>query len=196
MTYSLKDTKKNAHADNVVSVLAWDWPEAEGILKRLNSLLIAGGLPKEESSKITAMVADQSVGNYGRAVQWNGNRKKPDAERLGAFICSAIRSTVIGLSVGLSSGSRSISVSTENGQVRWVDTDGSGGAFDEKLVRAWLYQELLSEDLKAVLRKTGYEEAVLVGDFDFVCSGSCSSSSDAGAVCAELNRKRNRIFNR
>lgn len=158
--------RKNAH---ILSILQLDWPASESIIHRLSDY-ISDSIKANEEPVIYPII-EEALLRYSQLVFHAQKYKYEDPARISAFLDTLITETCKALEVQIAanSGGGAWSVDSGTSFSAWC-TDHPGDLSitphaheDESSLRGLLYDLLICESVKNVLRRTDYEQAVVSG---------------------------------
>lgn len=153
---------------SLLDLLIFDWPDADEILYNLY-LYVSDSIHRNKDPVIYHIV-EQALDSYNDAVFNRDKKKLDDPVRISIFIESLIKSTCSYFEVSIVD-ERGEAWSVDSGE-RFVDwlRNHSGDLKiydhqhqDEASLRGMLYTLVTCESVKKVIKRSGYEDAVLAG---------------------------------
>lgn len=158
--------RKNAH---ILSILQLDWPASELIIQKLSDYI--SDSIKANQEPVIYPIIEEALFRYSQLVFHAQRYKYEDPARLSAFLDSLITETCKALEVQIAAKNGGDVWSVESGTSfsEW-STNHPGDLSitphvheDEPSLRGLLYELLICESVKNVLRRTDYEQAVVSG---------------------------------
>lgn len=158
--------RKNAH---ILSILQLDWPASESIIQRLSDY-ISDSIKANEEPVIYPII-EEALLRYSQLVFHAHRYKYEDPARISAFLDTLITETCKALEVQIAAKSGGEAWSVDSGtafSMWWTSHPGDLSITphtheDEPSLRGLLYDLLICESVKNVLRRTEYEQAVVSG---------------------------------
>lgn len=160
--------RRDRRNTRMLSLLQCDWPAAQAIIERL-SLLIGDGIRADEQPVIYSII-ETALHRYASVVFHENSQKAEDPARIGAFLEAIITETCRSLAIEVVGSSGQVwSIHSGKPFAHWL-YEQSGELKvqttrfrDQEVARQRLYALLTNDSVRAVLRKAGYEEAVVAG---------------------------------
>lgn len=166
--FSSQVRKRTRRHASLVDLLSFDWPDAKKIMNNLYSH-ISDNVHKNNKPVIYDII-DVALDRYHDAVFQKNGKKLDDPKRIAIFIETLIVETCRELELAIVD-EKGDEWTVDSGQpfVAWRDAHpGDLEVYgrthpDEDVLRKMLYTLVTSESIKRVLKRAGYEEAVLAG---------------------------------
>ncbi|TDX26812.1 hypothetical protein DFO67_11577 [Modicisalibacter xianhensis] len=166
--FSSQVRKRTRRHASLVDLLSFDWPDARKIMNNLYSH-ISDNIQINKKPVIYNII-DVALDRYHDAVFQKNGRKLDDPKRIAIFIVTLIVETCRELEVAIVD-EKGNEWTVDAGQpfIAWrEDHPGDLKVYgrshpDEEMLRKVLYTLVTSESIKGVLKRAGYEEAVLAG---------------------------------
>ncbi|MGB1320183.1 MAG: hypothetical protein ACPG5L_04595 [Vibrio gallaecicus] len=157
--------RKNAEA---LTLLQFDWPVSRFVLERISEY-ISDQICADEEPVIYEIIEEALI-RYSEVVHFKSGHKIPDPLRFAVFIEALISETsrIMEIEISDKSGS-SWTVSSGQSFCEWYSKHEGGLTIHPKLhdnensLRSVLYDLITSEQIRSVLRRVNYEEAVMAG---------------------------------
>lgn len=140
-------TLPTSEATHIYALLKLDWPVAERIMVKLGALIVSctGGQPIGQG--ILEAIVEHSVREYGQALYSKKNGKCPDHLRIRVFTDCLLEETYRFI--------RSGQIAMAGGATEMPD------ASTERELRHSLYELLICDSLKRILKESSFEKAIL-----------------------------------
>ncbi|MGO3422687.1 MAG: hypothetical protein ACTIMZ_09535 [Pseudoalteromonas distincta] len=157
--------RKNAEA---LTLLQFDWPVSRFVLERISEYITDHICADEEP--VIYEIIEEALVRYSEAVHFKAGNKIPDPLRFAVFIEALISETsrIMEVEIVDNSGS-SWTVGSGKSFCEWYSKHEGGLTIYPKLhesensLRSVLYDLITSEQIKTVLRRVDYEEAIMAG---------------------------------
>lgn len=157
--------RKNAE---LLTLLQFDWPVSRFVLEKISEY-ISDQIYADEEPVIYEII-EGALFRYSEAVHFKEGKKVPDPVRFGVFIEALISETSRIMEIEIQDGEgRSWNVGSGESFCDWYNTRaGDLNIFpklheNENSLRTVLYELITSEQIRNVLRRVDYEEAVVAG---------------------------------
>jgi hypothetical protein len=157
--------RKNAEA---LTLLQFDWPVSRVVLERISEYITDHICADDEP--VIYEIIEEALIRYSEAVHFKAGKKIPDPLRFAVFIEALISETSRVMEVEIIDEQGS-SWTVGNGQsfCEWYSKHEGGLSVypkvheNEHSLRTILYDLITSDQIKKVLRRVNYEEAVMAG---------------------------------
>ena len=157
--------RKNAE---LLTLLQFDWPVSRFVLEKISEY-ISDQICADEEPVIYEIIEGALI-RYSEVVHFKEGKKIPDPVRFGVFIEALISETSRIMEIEIQDDEGSAwNVGSGTSFCEWYSTHSGGLNIypklheNEKSLRSVLYELITSEQIRSVLRRVNYEEAVVAG---------------------------------
>lgn len=142
-------TSPSGEASHIYAVLKVDWPVAERVMVKLGALITTSTGGRPVGKRILQEILGRSIKAYGQVLYGGKAGKAPDHVRIGVFMNCLLQETHEFL----------------HAEQEWTKEAEQTVAdhIDQKELRSCLYELLVCDSLKEVLREARFEQAILDG---------------------------------
>ena len=164
-------------SSETLTLLHFDWPESLVALERISNCV--SDLIYADEQPVIYEIIEAALSRYSDAVHFKSpNGKVEDPLRLGVFIEALITGTAKTMQVEIRhSSGQTWCLETGSSFCSWLEevreacpkgelTIVPRPHKNEKLLRSSLYELITSEKIRNVLRRAGYEKAIVAGRLD------------------------------
>ena len=142
-------TLPSSESSHIYTLLKIDWPVAERVMVKLGALIISCTGGQRVGQGILQTIVERAVRAYGKTLYSGTNQKSPDHVRIGVFTDCLLEETFRFI--------RSGQISMTGGTAAVPDS------IPAQELRQSLYELLVCDSLKRVLKEACFEEAILDG---------------------------------
>lgn len=152
----------------IVAMLEFDWPGADQIIDALCNFVTES--IQEDGSPVIYRIVDKALESYGKAVFRPDGKKLEDPLRIAIFLDRLLSESAIELNIWIEDDRGSAwNVDSEIPFSDWLEQHPGDVAVyqragaDHLMLRKRLYALLTCSPIKRVMKRTGYESAVVDG---------------------------------
>jgi hypothetical protein len=157
--------RRNAH---ILRILRFDWPVSEIIIERLSSYITDGIQVNQEP--VIYLILEKALRKYSESVFFKQPEKYEDPVRMGVFLEAIITETCRAMKIEILDGQGEVwRISAGEPLSLWLTrhpgdlTVSPRPHGNERALRAWLYALMACPNVKTVLRRANYEQAIVAG---------------------------------